>query len=407
MGFLREVPPTAGFAFRIRDLGGLFTGEAPSHGALENDFKQYLGVEYAGITCSGTAGIFYIAQTLKRLSGRTTVIIPEYICPSVPLAIVRAGLKVQPCDTARNDFNFDLARLDEICGRNSDIAGIVVAHLGGIPADFEPVAAISRKRNILIIEDCAQSLGARYRGKKIGTLGDFSFFSLARGKGLTIYEGGVVTAQRAEYCDVLKNTIQTLEKNDLPAEVLKIAELIGYCLFYRPYLFWFVYRFPELFWRWKGDTLKALSEYFSIDFPLQRVSSCRRLFGHLNFRRLQKEFERQSEKAGEYIRLLKGLPGITILSAPQDCTTTYPFMTLILDDQTRRNRLLGVLEKSGLGVSQLYTRPVSDYSYLKKLLLPSDCPNARSLAARQIILSTSAFLRTNEINTIASIIRGK
>ena len=117
------------------------------------------------------------------MSDKKTVIIPAFICPLVPLAIKKAGLKIKICDTKINSFDYDHGQLETLCRDDPDILAVVAAHLGGIPVDLGRISKIAQENNFFIIEDCAQSLGAEYKGRKIGTYGDFAFFSLCRGKG--------------------------------------------------------------------------------------------------------------------------------------------------------------------------------------------------------------------------------
>src|SRR5438132_1456732 len=80
--------------------------------------------------------------------------------------------------------------------------------------DFFPsagaVAAMARDRGAAVIEDAAQSLGAMHRGTPVGTIGDVGFYSLAAGKGLTLYEGGVLVARDAGLRRQLRETSERI-----------------------------------------------------------------------------------------------------------------------------------------------------------------------------------------------------
>jgi dTDP-4-amino-4,6-dideoxygalactose transaminase len=399
MSLLREIPPTAGFPLYWKDLRSTFKIKY-SRDVLEDDFKNYLKVDYARVTCSGTAALYLVLETLKELSSRKTVIIPSFICPLVPLAIQRAGLTIEICDIHKSDFNFNIRELEELCSKNPDILAIVPVPLGGIPLDFNPIKNISDQYGIFLIEDCAQSLGATYQDKKVGTLGDFSFFSLCRGKGLTLYEGGVVVTNQRDYGAVLDRKIDQFVKDDFILESLRGLELFGYWLFYHPSFFWFVFRLPQIFWNLQGKRLKALMEYFTIDFPIHRVSKIRRLIGHVHFYHLEEEIEKQNQKASYYIDGLRNIEGIQVIKAPEYGRATYPYLTLIFHTPEKRERALKRLENSGLGVSQIYACAITDYDYLRPILPDRSCPNARYLAEREITLSTSTFLKEEDLDSI-------
>ena len=400
----REIPPSAGLPLRLKDFSVLF--KAGSGGCLAEDFKKYIGASYARVVCSGTAALYFILETLKELSDKRTVVIPSYICTLVPLAVKRAGLKVEVCDIGGKDFNYDDTALKDICSGNDDILAILAVHLAGIPVDIDSVRETAAGKKIFIIEDCAQSLGAAYKGKRTGALGDFSFFSLCRGKGLTIYEGGVVVTESSRYAAALDRTIERLEKADLLSEALKVLELFGYWLFYRPLFFWFIHRLPEIFWRLLGKRYRAEGEYFdNINFPTHTVSYIRKAIGHSAFSRLDEAIALQRRKASFYTEALKGAEGIRIIKERPGASPSAPYVMLILDEPERREEVLRMLGRSGLGISYVYSSAIADYPYLKDVVGGADCPNARRLAAGEITLSTSGYLSPGDLEAIVNSLR--
>ncbi|MFA5144705.1 MAG: DegT/DnrJ/EryC1/StrS aminotransferase family protein [Candidatus Omnitrophota bacterium] len=400
----KEIPPTAGFPLYSKDFLPLITGRT-RQGPLEDDFKGYLDVPYARITCSGTAAFYLILESLKTISRRKTVVIPSFVCPLVPLAIKRAGLNAIVCDINRDNFNFDNQQLRDLCSRNPDILAIVAVHLGGVPLDFEAIQQAAKEAGAFIIEDCAQSLGAEHKGKKVGTLGEFSFFSLCRGKGLTIYEGGLITAKEKGHCAIINATIERLVNDDLVSESIKILELFGYWLFYRPQLFWTVFRLPQIFWNWQGQPLRAQTEYFTADFPVHKVSRIRESIGRAVLPRLDQEINKQRQKAFDYMERLKDIPGIKLITEAPGDLATYPYLTLLFNEPARRREALNTFINSGLGVSQIYVSAITDYDYLSGIIGNKACPNGRYLAERQISLTTSTFLKNKDIATIVEMIK--
>lgn len=396
MGILRELPPTAGWPIYTRDLLALCDPKE-GNASLEDDFIKYLGAEYAAITYSGTAAFYLILETLKELSSKKTVVIPSYICPLVPLAIQRAGLKVEVCDIAQDRFDFNFTQLESICSANKDILAIVPAHLAGIPIDFDPVAGIAKKFGIYTVEDCAQSLGAVYKGKFAGTLGDFSFFSLCRGKGLTIYEGGVAVANDKAHAQLLDAKIAQMVKDDFFSESLKILELFGYWIFYRPRLFWWVFRLPQIFWKARGNELMAAIEYFTEDFPIHRISRLRKAVGHVSFKRIEGEIDTQRQKALRYIQGLKTIKGLKVIEEAPYSRAAYPYLTILFEDERKKEACIRGAGVAGLGVSQIYTLAVPEYHYLKDTVPFRNCAMARTLAARHLTLSTSTFVEEKDV----------
>ncbi len=404
MNIFKEIPPTAGFPLSLKDFLSILR-KKNRQSSLEDDFKGYLNAPYAQITYSGTAALYLILESLKTISFRKKVIIPSYICPLVPLAIKRAGLEVVVCDINKDNFNFDIGGLEGLCLRNTDILAIVPVHLAGIPQDLDAIKNIAQRHKIFLIEDCAQSLGAVYKGKRVGSFGEFSFFSLCRGKGPTIYEGGVIVANNSEYASVIDKKIGELVKNNFFSETLKIFELFGYGLLYRPGLFWLAFSLPQIYWNSRGQRLKALGDYYALDFSMHRVSRIRKLIGHIGFSRLEKEIKKQRKKAFYYIEGLAGVPGIRIITEPAGSEATYPYLVVLFDDPEKRKAAQEAFRGKGLGVFQVYDAAITDYDYLKDKIGNSIFPNARYLAEREITLSTSTFLKDDDLAVVVDTIK--
>ena len=403
MAIFREIPPTAGFALRAKDLLSVFSA-ARDDGALERDFTQYLRAGYARITCSGTAAFYLILEALKERSEKRTVVIPSFVCPLIPLAVKRAGMKARVCDITGRDFNYSHDELEAVCAKDKDIVALLAVHLGGVPVDFDRIAAACKRHGIFTIEDCAQSLGAEYKGRKTGTLGDAAFFSLSRGKGITTYEGGAIVTDKKELWPAIDRAMARLVTYDKAGEAWLLALLFGYWLFYRPLLFWPVFRLPQRFWNWKGDRVKAAAEDFSMDFPVRRMSGARQAVGHSQFHRLDGEIKKQREKAASLIQGLKKIKGVSVIEEEKGSMASYPYLTITFEDTKRRARALAALEGSGMGGSFVYAMAIADYGYLSGIVADENCRNGRSIAESSITLSTSAFLGAGDIETVLDII---
>lgn len=401
MSLIREVPPTAGWPIETRSLIPPLFKKLPK-GIMQEEFKKYLNAPSALLTYSGTAALYLILESLKELSVKKTVVIPAFVCPLVPLAIKRAGLKIKPCDTNPDNFDFDIDKLRGICSKDKDVLAILAVHLAGVPLELKSIKEIAGKNNIFIVEDCAQSLGAEYQGSKTGSIGEFSFFSLCRGKGLTIYEGGLAITNKAEYAQLLKNTSKRIFRTDIFSESLKIAELFAYSIFYRPALFWFAFRLPQIFWQMRNDPVRAMGEYFELDFSTHKISAFREYIGYLNFHRLNKEINKQREKADFYLKGLKGVTGIQPITELAQTKASYPYLAIILDTPGKRNAALKIFKNSGLGISQVYLKAITDYDYLKGIIPEANCENARKLAQQTITLSTSSFLKESDLTKIVN-----
>ncbi|MFA5143546.1 MAG: DegT/DnrJ/EryC1/StrS family aminotransferase [Candidatus Omnitrophota bacterium] len=404
MGIFKEIPPTAGIPLYAKDLLSAVAGALPA-GSLEDDIKNYLRTGYCRIVNSGTTALYLILETLKKISGKKTVVIPSYICALVPLAIARSGLKIEVCDVTGDDFNFAPDELERICAGNKEILAIVAAHIGGVPVRLNAVKEAAARCGAFLIEDCAQSFGVRHQGRYAGTSGDFSFFSLARGKGLTIYEGGALVTNNKEFETKLDDTIARLVKKEAFSESVKIAELFGYWLFYRPQAFWFVYRLPYVFWVMAGDRVRANQDRFDAGFPVNKVSAFRQAVGHAGFYRIEDAIRDQRKKAGYFFGKLMGVKGVRLVRESPGDFATYPFVTILFEKAERRGEVLSALQGAGLGASVIYSEAVTDFGYLKGIVPDRRAQGGRSLAARSLALSTSTYLDAKDMDAVVRIIK--
>ena len=80
----------------------------------------------------------------------------------------------------------------------ADTLAVIPTHLGGVVANLEPVLEIAERAGACVLEDAAQALGATWHGRPVGTVGEIGCYSLSRGKGLTLYEGGCCVARDDE-----------------------------------------------------------------------------------------------------------------------------------------------------------------------------------------------------------------
>jgi len=137
---------------------------------FEAKIAEYVGVKYAVAVSSGTSAI-HVALTSIGVGKGDEVIMPSYVCSSPYMATLHAGAIPKIVDIDRSDYNISIhATRKNITNKTG---AVIVPHMFGTPADLDDFLELG----VPIIEDCAQALGAEYRGKKVGSLGLASIFS--------------------------------------------------------------------------------------------------------------------------------------------------------------------------------------------------------------------------------------
>lgn len=148
---------------------------------FEAQFARHIGVKHC-VSCANGTDAIYIAMLGLGLKPGDEVITTAHSWISTTETITQAGGKIVFCDTDKDTFTIDPAQIEaRITPRT---VGIIPVHLCGQPADMDPILEIARKRNLWVIEDCAQAVMAQYKGRLIGTMGHAATFSFYPGKNL-------------------------------------------------------------------------------------------------------------------------------------------------------------------------------------------------------------------------------
>lgn len=161
----------------------------PQNDNFEKEVAEFLDVKHAIAVNSGTTGMFLILQALG-LEQDDEILVPAMGFVTLAEAPAVLGMRARFCEVETTTYNLDPERLDEFC--TDRVKALVPAHNYGHPADMDAIMDFARKNSLRVIEDCAHSFGAKYRGQCVGTLGDAGFLSFA-GKGISVCGlGGMV-----------------------------------------------------------------------------------------------------------------------------------------------------------------------------------------------------------------------
>lgn len=155
---------------------------------FEKEFAGRMQSRYALAVTSGTAALQCAVNALEIGPG-DEVILPAWTWHSCYSAILLAG-GLPVFAEIDESFNIDPADIEHRITPNTK--AIMVVHLQGNPADLDRILPIARKHNLRIIEDCAQSMGASYKGRPVGSFGEVGIYSLQINKTITAGEGGAV-----------------------------------------------------------------------------------------------------------------------------------------------------------------------------------------------------------------------
>ena len=136
------------------------------------------------------------------IADKDEVILPSYTCLAVALPVLYQQARPVLADVG-SDFNISV---DDIRKKITDkTKAVIVPHMFGYPADLDEIRELCDDKNIYLIEDCAQSISAEYKGEKVGTLGDISIFSFYATKIISTIQGGMVCTKNSDWIQTIKD----------------------------------------------------------------------------------------------------------------------------------------------------------------------------------------------------------
>jgi dTDP-4-amino-4,6-dideoxygalactose transaminase len=280
---------------------------------FEKEFAQFIGVKHAVLTSSGTSAIFLSLKALGVGPG-DGILVPSLTAFPTVEPVFHVGAKPIFINIDET-FTMDPKHIEKVLKNRSQIQkvkkikGIIPVHLYGHPADMDPILDLAKRYGLFLLEDCCQAHGARYQGKRVGSMGVAGCFSFYPSKNLTVFgDGGILVTDDetlAKHCRMLRDHGR-LGKYE--------HELVGYNL-----------RFNEI----------------------------QAVVGRLQLQKLDRFNESRRQIARWYGDGLKGLPVIT----PQVQDWAEPVFHLYVIQTTQRENLANYLKERGVQTGIHYPIP--------------------------------------------------
>ena len=256
----------------------------PETTKFENAFAAYIGVKHAVGVCSGTDALEMALRGCGIAAGDEVLTVANtYIATCEAISLAGAEVRWVDCDP--KTYNMDASQLEKAITPRTK--GIMPVHLYGQPADMDPIMAVARKHGLRVIEDCAQSHGALYKGRKTGTFGDAACFSFYPGKNLGAYgdAGAVVTnddaladevrllrndGQRQKYIHLRVGACHRLDNLQAAVLGVKLPHLDGWNRNRRRVAKWYDEKLksvPNLVTPYCPDTVEAVYHLYVVQVP--------------------------------------------------------------------------------------------------------------------------------------------
>ena len=177
------------------------SGDGPACREFDERLAEYLGVKFALFLNSATTALD-LAFMVKNFPAGSEVIVPNFTYTSTALGPILNNLKVVLADVRPDNGNIDVNKLESYITEKT--VAICPIDYAGNPAEMDEINAIARKYNLYVVQDTAQSIGSKYKGKYTGNHADVGTFSFHGTKNMSTGEGGAFVTNNEEIADRVK-----------------------------------------------------------------------------------------------------------------------------------------------------------------------------------------------------------
>lgn len=356
-----------------------------SRSSLERDAASFLGVPYARSTNLGRSAVYFALRALAGMSGRSEVVVPAYVCPSVGRAVLKAGLKPVLCDVGADGSGLDADHLERVASDRT--LAVVAAHLYGYPTDLTDVLRLARSCGAMVIEDAAQAFSAKWRGRFVGTNADVGIYSFALSKVLGGMGGGLIVTCRPEVGSRIDSAMEATRAMSVAGQAVALARaaVVGALIRSR-------HLGPiDAVW---SRALRGKSD--AEDFVAGPASS---VSAHLIRALLRKVSGITTVRARNAAVLASHLGDYEGLVLPRIIRGTEPVFlrySVVVEDREDQRRLMKELRRRGINATTMYSRP--SYDLLRALTSDyTSCPRAEYLCEHMLNLPTHPYLRDRDL----------
>ncbi len=370
-------------------------------GNSENEGERFINLlsDYFGgqsyMASSGKSALYLILKALKKkYPNKNEIVIPNYTCWSLPSAIVRAGFKIRIIDIDNSTLTVCPDALSKCIDDKS--CAVIVTHLFGIPGKIDEIEKICKERQLFLIDDAAQGLGATQNDKKIGSFGDAGILSFGRGKTITVQAGGAAIIRDKEIAEIADSIYNDEFTEASVSRCNDKLQLAIYKLFFNRYLYWIPDSLPFLN---IGETI------YDTRFEISKMADHRSEWGLKIFSRLEKIVKNRRKIAKKYVQYIREAKLGDFITTEFSNNSAYLRFPMVFKNRRSRRYILEKGHK--LGISGMYPGTIDSINGISQYLVRDSlqCPRSQDIAGRLVTLPTHYGIKESDIKKIVDLIQ--
>ncbi|UCC91796.1 MAG: DegT/DnrJ/EryC1/StrS family aminotransferase [Candidatus Aenigmatarchaeota archaeon] len=281
--------------------GRLSLGEKTEE--FEKNFANFIGTEYAVATSSGTSGLHLCMRAIDLKESDEVITTPFSFISSANCILFERAKPVF-ADIDEKTFNMDPEKIEDAVTERTK--AILPVHIFGQPSEMDKIMQIAKKRNLKVIEDACESIGAEYNGRKAGKFGLASVFAFYPNKQITTGEGGMICTDSRHFHDICKSL-----RNQGRSE--------------------------------KGEWLDH--RYLGYNYRLNEMSCA---LGIEQLKKIKYMLKKRNEAASEYTKMLKDVDGVRTPFVDKNIKMSWFVYVVRLEDGINRDGVIKFLLKNGI-----------------------------------------------------------
>jgi len=319
-----------------------YLSQGPKVAEFEQTIARLVGSRYAFATSSCTTAL-HLSLVALGIAAGDEVLVPDLTFPASANVVIQQKARPVLVDVRLDTYTVDASDLEARVTRKT--RAIMPVHAFGLSADMDAVMHIARRQQLIVIEDAACALAARYHQAACGTIGDVGCFSFHPRKCITTGEGGMIVTN-----------------NEALAERIGLLRSHG------------------------GVRGQAYYQFEAAGFNY-RMSDLQAAVGVAQMRKLDWIIARKRQLALELSEMLTGVDGVSPPVEPEGCLHTFQSYVLMLDRALDRDKVIGAMRRRGvettLGTYALHAQPFFQRTYG---YAPGDLPNSYEVFRRSLTL---------------------
>lgn len=373
---------------------------------FEDTFAKYIGSKHAVMVPSARYGCYLLLKALGVGPG-DEVIIPAMTYFAIPAMVQLLGAKPVWADIDLTTHVLDPKAFEAAITPKTK--AVIPTHLFGTPCPMDPINAIAKKHGVKVIEDCAQSTGARYRGKKVGGLADAAYYTFGLTKNITTLSGAMITTNDDRVAAEVRAAIDA--GGPMPKKKATKEALTGVAMFFatHPLLYWATVHPAVVIGNKMGkDPLHERFGEAEVTYeklPGSYLTQTRALA--VNAAVGLKQIERIEELNGARVRngkvldqRLANVPGLTVPTYPEGAEPIY--MSFVVH-HPKRDALAEALRKRGVDTTIGYMSDLSDHPLFEKWKNPQ--PNSARAKRELLHIPVHPNLTQKDMDHICEAVR--